>query len=174
MLTIRPNVKLNEALSKVIWDIAPYSGQVPIEVTSGVREPIDQLHLISWYALQKGVKFPEFRPQELHEKVQPVELAHEVYRWQRTWSRLLHLGVIINPPLAAVCLEDSLRGNGTNRKGEVIQGSPHSRGTAFDISGKAGFKAIESVLRESKAAGVGIKDWLIERENNAVHVNILV
>lgn len=174
MLTIRPNVKLNDHLSKVIWDIAPYTGAVKIEVTSGVREPIDQLHLISWYALEKGVKFPEFRPQELHEKVQPVELESEVYRWQRTWSRLLHMGVIINPPLAAVCLEDSIRPNGTNRKGEVIQGSPHSRGTAFDISGKAGFPSTEIVLKEAKAAGVGIKDWLLERENNAVHVNISV
>jgi hypothetical protein len=171
MLTIRDNVKLNGPLSKVVWDLAPYAGNVLIDITSGLREPLDQLHLIGWYAIQKEVKYPEFDVHNLYDKITLGD-GIEVYTWQRTWSRLLHQGVIINPPFAAVCLEDSYRPDHTNRKGQVIQGSPHSHGTAFDISGAHGIEPVVLVLEQAKAAGVAIKNWLVERENNCVHVNI--
>jgi len=171
MLTIRQGAKLNTALSNVVWKIAPFTGETLIEITSGVRNPIEQLHLIGRYALQKKIKFPEFDAQKLHDKIN-IE-GQELYTWQRTWSMLLRLNIIINPPLAAICLEDSLRADGSNRNGTLIQGSPHSSGTAFDISGKAGIPRIVEILTAAKTAGVTIKNWLVERENNAVHVNIL-
>lgn len=170
MLTIRPKVKLNGPLSKVVWDLAPYTGEVVVEITSGLRGPDEQLRLIGWYAMQREVKFPEFDVHNLYGK-KTID-GQDLYTWQRTWSRLLHLGVIINPPFAAVCLEDSYRPNGMNRNGVSIPGSPHSLGTAFDISGSGGMEAIGRVLGQAKDGGVAIKDWLVERENNAVHVNI--
>ena len=169
MLTIRQGVKLNVALSSVVQDLAPYTAEAKIEITSGVREPLDQLHLIGWYANEKNVHFPEFDPQDLH-GIRTID-GQAVATWQRTWSRLLHIGVIINPPLAAECLEDYIR-NGKNKKGEIIQGSPHSAGTAFDISANIGSDIVEMILKDAQTEGVAIKNWLVERENNAVHVNI--
>ncbi len=169
MIILRPNVKLSEQLSKVIWDLSPYTGETDVELTSGIREPIEQLHLIGWYAKEYGIYFPEFDLQDLH-GIRTVD-GIAVATWQRTWSRLLHFGIIINPPLAAECLEYSLRPDGSNRKGEIIPGSPHGTGKCFDLSGKAGLDLIAKFLADAKADGVEIRNWIIERKNNAVHVN---
>lgn len=170
MLIIRPNVRLNGALAQVLCGVAPHAGSIAVEVTSGLREPADQLKLIGWFALQNEVKFPEFGVHDLYDK-KDID-GQELYTWQRTWSRLLHIGIIINPPFAAVCVEDSFRPDGTNRNGMLIPGSPHSRGTAFDISGRGGIDQVCGVLADSMAKGAAIKNWQVERKNNAVHVNI--
>jgi hypothetical protein len=84
--------------------------------------------------------------------------------------------VIINPPLGAVCLFDYYK-NGVNKKGLVIPPSAHFYGKAFDIGGGGGTDPTPADELEvvSRAMGydstLGIKDFLLERANNCLHVN---
>ena len=88
------------------------------------------------------------------------------YIWQMAWSNLLNLGVIINPPLPAVALMDYWRG-GLNKKGMLIGVSPHTKGKSFDLSGTDSLAIVQSLKLKEK-----IKGYLLERENNCIHVDI--
>ena len=170
MIYIRPDVKRSEVTDKIFEALGPFTEGITLDITSVLREPADQLMIIAKYALANGVKFVEFSAQNVHDKT-TIE-GQELYLWQRTWSRLLNLGIIINPPLAAVALEGYTR-DGVNKKGHLIPGSPHYTGKCFDISGRPGLEKIVGVLATAKLAGVEIRGWLIERANNAVHVDCL-
>lgn len=172
MITYRPGVKMNERLVAVVEQIAPFARDISLIITSGVRDPQNQLSIIGKYAEIKGVRFKEFETGNLLDKVEIPEHGL-VYRWQQTWSRLLRMGIIVNPPLAAKCLEDYKHpSKGYVSAGTLIQGSPHTRGTAFDVSGANNMGMIVGILTTAKAGGADIKDFLIERENNCVHVDI--
>jgi hypothetical protein len=174
MISFRPGIKLNDRLSAVIQQLAPFAGDVILTITSGIRDPEDQLSSIGKYAVARGVKFAEYEVGNLYDKVSLPDIGGEVYRWQQTWSRLLHLGVIINPPLAAHCLEDYHHPTkGHVPRGTLIQGSPHFRGTAFDISGANNLEEVIGVVTTAKAGGAEIKDFLVERENNCVHIDVM-
>jgi len=194
---IRPGVKTTDTIDKVLEAIEPCTrgqgsgvkgqeSEIILDITSGLRDPADQLLIIAKFALANGVKFVEFDAKDVHGYMDqgnrvavPFEnhaitdgSVHKIYTWQRTWSRLLNLGIIINPPLAALCLEDYQHPTkGLVKAGTLVQGSPHYGGKAFDISGRPGIDRIVGILATAKLAGVGIKGWLVERNNNAVHVD---
>ena len=95
------------------------------------------------------------------------------YSWQLAWSNLLNVGVIINPPVKAICLMNYIR-KGVNKKGQYINQTPHSSGTAFNIGGGSNgimdeLTVLNDALKEKKIPG--LKSFLAERENNALHVD---
>jgi hypothetical protein len=130
-----------------------------------------QLDLIRQYAQLKGVvhQFPSILAAQLRKKIWYNTVS--VYEWQPAWSRLLEIGVIINPPLAAAALFDYIR-DGVNKKGQIIGASPHFAGHAFDIGG--GPDGIDDELRIVTKAMPDIQALthiVVERENNCLHVD---
>lgn len=189
-LSVRESVILNALLEKSIKAIRPYFEKAKLKafVTSGIRTPAQQLSTICDYVKNKSIAtlFKEYvdgivTKMKVDERIpSPSDIVlefklKEIYWWQRAWSRLLNLGIIINPPLDAMCLMDSMRPNGTNRKGVIILQTPHSKGTCFDVGGgKDGTPSNEyNVLlvakRDSKTS---IKSILIEYANNCVHIQV--
>lgn len=143
-------------------------------VTSVLRTPEQQLGVIRKYAVLKEVdkEYPEI----LTCKVEDKDANGVYYKWQWAWSRLLNIGIIINPPVAAKCLFDYYR-RGVNMKGRIIPPSIHSSGLAFDIGGRAGvdptpvdeLEIVTEAMSEEPA--IGIASLLLERGNNCLHVN---
>lgn len=179
-LTYADNVKKTPAITRAIGLLDPYFDGEPSVITSGWRAPLDQVRIISDKAKRHGVdaEFPEF----LANHMQAAELIVKVedsafFWWQRTWSRLLNIGDIVNPPVPATCLFDYTRpGDAHNKKGEIIQVSPHQRGTAFDIGGGDPSRLLEKAKRVMKAyqdGGCFLKEYLVEKINNAVHCDVV-
>ncbi len=165
----------NEKLDKVINNLDEYMKKTPkwsnfnIELTSGYRTPEVQLTIIESYAIKNKIKFPEFDPYNVSKKV--IVDGKNVYCWQRTWSKLLNIGIIVNPCFDAECLFDYIVG-GVNKKGQIIKQSTHMQGRAFDMSGNVGLDKEKELIEDAMKAGVGIISYLIERNNNAAHCNI--
>jgi hypothetical protein len=162
-LRVPTSVVLNAALDKVLYEIDCDFRESPETVTSAVRIPEDQLRIIRKYLRTKGLddNYPEALACTIHDKD-----AAGNYVWQKAWSHLLNIGVIINPPLAAVALMDYWR-NGVNKRGQLIGQSPHTRGTAFDLSGLDSLTVVQSLKLKGK-----IKGYLVERENSCIHCDI--
>jgi len=175
-LLVRPNVILTSIIEPKICAFDPYfeAANMMAWVTSGLRDPLKQLSIIRGYAADKGVDI-------VHKEILTCDLDDEfifrgqrVYVWQPAWSALLNINVIISPPKPARPLFDYFK-NGKNRKGVLIQGSPHFKGTAFDVGGGAdgigGDVANELAVVEKAFAGKipGFKGYLAEHNNNAVH-----
>lgn len=143
-------------------------------VTSGLRNPITQLSIIRGYLAKTNMDkmFPFAMCCDLNDKAQFETKA--VYAWQHAWSALLSKGIIINPPIAAEVLLDYVR-DGKNKKGQIIQPSPHFKGTAFDIGGSVDGidgKVVSELNIIQKALNnklPGLKSFLPERNNNCVH-----
>ena len=173
----REGVKKTPAITRTVELLEPYFEKESSEITSGLRSPEDQIRIIAEKMKRYGIyeDFPEF---DLHRDSDPgfgIEVEDEVlYFWQRGWSKLLNIGDIINPPLAAKCIYDYFRpGNQENKKGNIIQISPHQRGLAFDIGG--GTNLMEKAKRVMRAYQEGhafITDYLQERINNAIHIGV--
>src|SRR5688572_20203276 len=127
-LKLASSVILTDELDKVISGIDGYFFNNPETVTSGLRTSADQLRIIRKYLTAKDLhkKYPEAMIYAVDSKLPDGE-----YVWQKGWSALLNVGVIINPPHSAKCLMDYWR-KGINKKGTLIGMSPHTRGTAFD------------------------------------------
>jgi hypothetical protein len=179
-LIVRSGVKLTPIIEPVICALDKYYEEFGIKalVTSGLRNPEDQLEIIRSYLVNKGLKdsHPECFGHKVDEKfvVAGKEQYGLLYSWQTGWSKLLSIGVIVNPPLAAHCIYDYMR-NGVNKKGLVINGSPHFKGTAFDIGGGADgiateLKPIQKALEDKLP---GLINILPERENNAIHCDCI-
>lgn len=139
-------------------------------VTSGLRNADDQLRVIRGYMVKKGLdgKYPEAM------KCEVKDMKGVEYVWQMGWSELLHLGVIINPPLAARCLLDTTFDK-RNRRGLLINQTPHAKGTAFNIGGGGdGVEDEAAVIQKALDDKLpGLASFLKERENNAVHCNCI-
>lgn len=175
---VNKDVALTETIDTVITRLDGYfrDKECVSYVTSGKRLPEDQLRIIKNYAKQFGVdkEFPEIVNSDVHYKISYG--TEEIYAWQRAWSRLLNKGVVINPPIEAVCLFDYYK-NGVNKKGQLIPPSSHFYGGAFDIGGKGGDDPTPSDELEiisgamAQDSGLGIKSFLLERANNCLHVN---
>lgn len=163
-LKVPTSIILNEKLDNVLYDIDCDFRDHPETVTSAVRTPEDQLRIIRKYLVSKGLdqKYPEAMTAKITDRYE----GQDEFVWQKAWSALLNIGVIINPPLAAVVLMDYVRG-GVNKKGQLIGMSPHTRGTAFDLSGTDSLRIVQGL----KLRGA-IKSYLIERENNCIHCDI--
>lgn len=171
-LKVKAGVVLTPIIEPVICALEIYFREANLKaiVTSGLRDAHDQLRIVKKYLIAKGLdkQYPEAMTCK-----HPTEKAGKYYTWQLAWSHLLNVGVIINPPLAAECLMDYIR-NGKNKKGQVINQTPHANGVCFDIGGAGGEDATIKdelvVMRTAMAAQVkGLINILPEHNNNAIH-----
>ncbi len=164
-LIVLPNVKLTPTIEPVIIALDKYfeAAKLKANVTSGLRDANDQLRVIRGYLTKKGLdkKYPLAMTCKVTDETTPG-----IYDWQMAWSNLLNIGVIINPPIAAKCLMDY-----KNKKGQIINQTPHARGTAFNIGGGGnGISDEIAVINKALADKIpGLISVLAERENNAAH-----
>src|SRR5574343_102586 len=203
MIVISPRAVLDDNQRKILDGIGKYTDNDTIYVTRGHSLPIDQLRHIEQYAIIHNCKFSEFEHDNLFDKVD-IWINGEnknIYRWQQSWSMLLHLywmtkglrGALINPPFAEECLFDYFN-NGVNKKGQIINPSPHikdltcSRPCPIDFSqringqvvagemvgGKADIDRVAKIMDNARAGGVGIQDTVIERSNGCVHIDTTI
>ena len=122
-LTVQNGVKLTESLDKVIFTLDDYFKDKEYQVSSGLRSKNSQLHIICKIAKEKKIPI-FFNENDYDMKVDGI------YIWQVTWSKLLDLGFVINPPNTAEYIGDN-----PSYKGRVLQVSTHIiPGNAFDIS----------------------------------------
>lgn len=175
-LTLRSGVIRTAVTDPVIARLEPYFAERNHHaiVESIFRDPDAQLRLIQKYCRQRNVKYTQVHWATVKSRIEFQ--GRDVYQWQPAWSALLSIGVIINPPLDAVCLMDYWR-DGINKKGRMIPASPHQRGTEFDIGGRGGSDAtvtdelavVQEAMRRDPA--IGIRSYTIERENNCLHIS---
>lgn len=169
-LIVQKTVVLTPVIEPVIIALDAYFERDNLQalVTSGLRDAEDQLRVIRTYLVKKGLseKYPEAMGGDAR------TIVAGKYTWQRGWSALLNVGVIINPPLAAKCLMDTTF-DSRNRKDQLIQQTPHAKGTAFNIGGGGNGVADEAAVIQKAVADKlpGLVSFLVERENNAVHCN---
>lgn len=173
-LKVNPSVVLTPIIEPVIIELNNHfelEGVTSV-VTSGLRTAEDQLRIIRDYLKQKqlNVKYPEAMSGAAEEKF--VWENQEVYKWQPGWSALLNAGIIINPPVRAICLMNYINAQGINRKGQYINPSPHFNGTAFDIGGgQNGLNDELAVVLKAKGKIKGLVGYVIERNNNCLHID---
>lgn len=170
-LVVLPGVILTPAIEPVITALEPYFEKAKIKafVTSGLRTAEDQLRVIRQYLVKKGLdkKYPQAMTCAVHDS------KDGEYAWQMAWSNLLNAGVIINPPLPAVLLMDYYNSKNRNRKGLLFPQTAHASGTAFNIGGGGNGVDDEAavVQRAIDDKVKGLKSFVKERENNAIHCN---
>jgi hypothetical protein len=176
-LKVKPGVVLTPVIEPVICEMESDFKKANLYafVTSGLRDAYSQLAIVKKYLKVKGLDklYPETMA-----CTNPTDMYGGHYVWQLAWSHLLNVGVIINPPLAAVCLMDYYgpNGKGSNRKGKVIGQTPHAKGISFDIGGAGGEDStIKDELVVVKAAFKrklkGMISFLPEHNNNAIHID---
>ncbi len=176
-LTINPSVILTPVIIPVIESLEPYFAEAKLQakVTSGLRDAYAQLRVVKNYITVNHLdaKYPAiFSAKPADMIIDPT--YGQVYVWQKAWSELLNIGIIINPPLAAKCLMDYINKDGKNRKGQVINMTPHSTGNCMDIGGAGGeFSTIKDelvVMQKAMADKLpGLINILPEHGNNCVH-----
>lgn len=177
-LTIKEGVILTPIIDPVIVLLDKYfeKANAHARVTSGKRTEDDQLRIIRNEMKVRGLdkKYPDAITKGWKEKV--IIAGKEYYVWQHGWSELLKAGFIVNPPVPAICLMDYISG-GVNKKGQLINASPHLNGTAFNVGGGPdgiSGNVVNELAIIQKALNdkiKGLKSILAERNNNAVHVN---
>lgn len=173
-LIVLPKVVLTNHIDPVIHELDDYFQKVELTayVTSGLRDANSQLRIIRNEINKRGleVAYPEAF-EDINKKI--MYEGMEVFAWQPAWSKLLNIGFVVNPPFPAEALMNYYRpGTTTNSKGKIIQSSPHYRGTAFDIGGGSnGISDELAVLESAKGKVKGLKDYLVERTNNAIHID---
>jgi hypothetical protein len=191
-LPVHEHVVLNQLLvdsiTNIRWYYAKYHHKSAI--TSGYRDADYQLQsviipfvkeygvmticpeilkgLTNGWSVDKGIASPELYPDF------PISV---IYWWQRAWSKLLakSINLIVNPPLEAICLEHSLRPDGTDRYGNIIGQTPHARGTAYDQDGGQDHDPSNELMimqEASKNPICMIKDLVIERQQNCLHTDL--
>ena len=176
-LLIKDGVILTEHIRPVIDRLDPFfeAAKLTAWVTSGLRRPEDQLRIIRNELNRRELsQFYQDAFEDIGKKIDYK--GEEIFGWQLGWSRLLSEGFIVNPPYPAVALMDYFRPRSKeNRKGKMIGDSPHTRGTSFDISGGKDGVTNEAMVMEHamKAKVKGLKGYLIERNNNCVHVDVI-
>jgi hypothetical protein len=173
-LTLNPGVVLTEHIDPVIHDLDKefIAAGLRAKVTSGLRDPASQLRIIRTALVNNRLAgdyeeaFDDISGKFIWE-------GQEVYNWQPGWSKLLNVGFIVNPPFTAKCLMDYYRpGSTENKKGQLIGASPHFRGAAFDIGGGAdGINQEAAVIKGAMGKVKGLKVYLFERNQNAIHID---
>lgn len=173
-LVVLPKVKLTPVIEPVIEKLEPFFEKHKVKscVTSGLRTAEDQLDVIQQYLKQKSlqIKYPEAMEKDVNAKF--MWDGQEVYKWQPGWSALLNSGIIINPPIRAICLMNYINSSGINRKGQYIDASNHIPGNAFNIGGGSnGLNDEVAAIIDAIPHIPEIANYVIERANNALHVN---
>lgn len=180
-LTVKEGVVLTPIIEPVIVALDKYfeAANQKAYVSSGLRNPLSQLNTIRKYIRLKGLdlKYPVAMACMVEERIDWG--GRNLYAWQPAWSKLLNLGVIINPPMRAEVLFDYFHPQDpkTNRKGRMINPSPHFRGTAFDIGGRMGDDStikdeLPIVMKAFKEGVKGMVNVLPEHNNNCIHVDV--
>ncbi len=125
-----------------------------VALTSALRPPQDQLRLIREQAVKRGID-------RQHPSIHTATVEN-VDSWLGAWDELLHTHkYVINPPVAA-----------TSRiTGKRYSASPHTTGLAFDLSG-GDLDRIAAAVAGWCREGGAVRQILIERRNNAVHVGL--
>jgi hypothetical protein len=178
MIKIKPNAVIDDYQQSVINDIEPHTIGHTLVVTRGHATPLSQLETIHDYAIMHNCLYPEFEAGNLYEKNIVIidGLAKNVYLWQRTWSQLLNVGIIINPPVTAEVLSNYFK-DGVNKKGELILPSPHILSNPIDFSAKIdgipNMKEVVSILTDAKTAGARIRVIKPEPKNGCVHIDLV-
>lgn len=173
-LIVNQGVAITEHIDPVIFELDKFFQQdgLHARVTSGKRDPNSQLRIIRT-ALVNNRLAADY--QEAFDDMTGKFMwqGQEVYNFQPGWSKLLNIGFVVNPPIAAKCLMDYYRpGSNENRKGQIIGASPHFMGTAFDISGGAdGIGQEAAVVAKAIGRVHGLKGYLLERNQNCVHID---
>jgi hypothetical protein len=190
MIEIKEDAVLDDNQKKVIAGIEPFTEGVTLKVTRGHSSPEEQLAIIAHFAVEHDIHFPEFIPGDPVDAKKEVPGLGLVYHWQRTWSRELHLGLTVNPPRSATCLDDYTRPTGEYMKGKTIQASTHIVGERdgefpIDFSSRvngipnieevakileAAKKAQEEAEKREAAEKAGIEFIRIEHGNGCVHI----
>ena len=170
-LIVKQGVVLTPIIEPVIISLDPFFEKAGLKayVTSGLRDGEDQLRVVRKYLVVKGLN--KVYPAAMTCKI--TDMIRGEYVWQRAWSNLLNIGVIINPPLRAKCLMD-YTSNGVNKKGQFINQTPHATGNCFDIGGAGGADAtikdeLEVMQIAIKTGVPGLINILPEHNNNAIH-----
>ncbi len=172
------NVIKTPAITRCVGLIDPYFDGEPSIITSGLRSEAKQLQIIIDKAHRRKIEndFVEFN-NNLGNSSQVACFVEgypkAIFWWQRTWSKLLEMQDIVNPPIAAECLSNYVDG-GVNKKGVIIGISPHMKGLSFDIAG--GNSTTEKAKRVMKASQSGdcfVHSFRIEPNNlpPAIHVD---
>ncbi|MEK6744279.1 MAG: hypothetical protein AABZ15_11735 [Nitrospirota bacterium] len=175
MIEISDSAVLDDKQRRVIAKIEPFTTGLDLRVTRGHSTPLSQLSTIAKLAKEYKVSFPEFSQDNVDEMVE-VPGVGLVYRWQRTHSRLLHIGVIVNPPRTCTILESYVRPTGEEMLGKLMDPSPHITSDPIDFSQKVNgvpnIKLAARILTRAKAAGAGIKYVKIENVNGCCHCDL--
>lgn len=171
-LIVNPDVKMTPIIEPVIIGMEEICKRLGIKmyVTAGERDSVDQLNTVRKYCKRYKVdaEFPEILTCKFTDK-----LADGTYTWQKPWSRLLNTGIIINPPMPAICLFDYIR-DGVNKKGKQIGHSPHYYKRAYDVGGGIDhditneLPVVQLAMKEKLPGLVG---YLPERKNNCIHID---
>ncbi len=175
-LQVRRGVRMTPTIEPVILALDAYFKEANLKatVTSGERTSGDQLTIIRNYSASSKVdiEFPEIKTCGVLDKIDFG--SEKLFTWQRAWSRLLNVGIIVNPPLDARCLFDYVR-DGVNKKGQTIGKSPHYYGRAFDIGGGLDHDPTNELAVIKAAIGKvkGLKGYLLERKQNCLHVDCI-
>jgi hypothetical protein len=177
-LKVKEGVVLTPVIEFVIVGVEKYFEKANCYawVTSGLRSADDQLRIIRNELKRRNLesKYADVFTKGVNDKV--TYGSQSIFAWQLGWSALLNAGYIVNPPVPAICLMDYISG-GVNKKGKLINASPHFAGTAFNVGGGADgiagnvnneLAVIQKALNDKLP---GLKSFLAERNNNAVHVN---
>ena len=172
-------VRKTPAITRSVDLLNQYFDGLSSEVTSGLRTPTDQLTIILKKMATHGLDndFPEVKNclgSGIDYIVHIDDINRDLFWWQRVWSKLLSIGDIVNPPVPAEVMFDYFRpGSSSNKKGEIIQISPHMHGLAFDIGAEANLlDRAKRVMKAYESGECFIKSFLCERINNAVHVDV--
>jgi hypothetical protein len=178
-LMVRDSVILTPIITPVIlgMDLEFAEAKQTGIVTSGKRDPMKQLRIIQDYAIANHIdgEFPLIKSTSMVLTARVIFGTQTVYWWQPAWSRLLNLGIIINPPLRAAQLFDQFRdGKYYSLAGTMIDPSEHFDGTCFDVGdGLDEDHTIEGELVVVRAALVkklpGLKSITVERKQNCIH-----
>ena len=177
-LRVNPDVVLSPAIEPVIvaLDGEFERAQLLAFVTSGVRDRQKQLAAIRNYAMDNGLRaeFPVLNG-SADLDAQVVVGTQMFPLWQVLWSRLLTMGVLINPPQRAPVL---FRYQHPVRKvwiepGTVIPASAHFYGTAFDVGARTQLDEKLAVIETAKLTGrvQGIIGITPEHANHAIHID---
>ena len=191
MITRKEDAVFDSYQEKILDAIEFFTTGYTITATRGHSSPLEQLRIVEFYARYDGVLLKPFVHDNLYDMAE-VD-GKRVYLWQPTWSMLLHLysktngekGKLINPPLAAECLDDYWRG-GVNKKGMLINPSPHISGGRsgewpIDFSGKiklsdgsemVSLDIVADICHQAQLSGVAISNITKEIANNCVHIDL--
>lgn len=182
MITIRESAILDDNQKKIIFNVQPFTVGLDMEVTRGHDTPRGQLQTIAKYAKQNGVYFPEFDPEiEDIGAIVDIPTVGRVKTWERTWGKLLNIGVIINPPQTGTCYFPYVRPSGEQMLGKTIDPSPHIKPLndpnpcpidwSIKVNGVANIVLAQKILNKAKEAGAGIRKIVPESRNGCIHTD---